>query len=120
MFVAFLKLRINNGFLIKFIKLVSPLTLGVYLIHEHYELRMLLWNTVRSVVVLPRNLLMPVFALLVTAGLYIVFLFVDFLRTKLFRLLESRAWYINAMKKVDDSAQKISEKLIDRISKIGE
>lgn len=120
LFVAFLKLSIKNAGLIKIIKLVSPLTLGVYLIHEHYELRMLLWNSVVSITALPRNLLTPVYALLVTMVLYAVLLTIDFLRAKLFGLMESTSWYKNAMKNVDDGVHKIGEKLVERIAKIGE
>jgi surface polysaccharide O-acyltransferase-like enzyme len=120
LFVTFLKLRITNRLLIKLIKLVSPLTLGVYLIHEHYELRMLLWNRVVFMAGLPRNILTPVLALLVTVVLYTVLLAVDFVRAKLFGLLESTAWYQNLMKKADNLVSDASEKLLDKIGKIGE
>lgn len=120
LFIAFLKLRIENPVFIKLIKLVSPLTLGVYLIHEHNELRMLLWGKVLQIAALPRNLLTPVYALLVAAVLYIILLFVDYLRAKLFGWLESRSWYKSTMIRIDSAAQKMGEKIVDRIAKLVE
>ena len=46
MFLIFKKIELNKEWLINLLVFLSPLTFGVYLIHDHNNLRVVLWNLI--------------------------------------------------------------------------
>lgn len=118
LFIAFLKLRIRKPFVMKGIVFIAPLTLGVYLISEHTYLRPFFWESVMGAANLPRNTLLPISAVAVSAVLFCGLLAVDFLRAKLFQLLESRVCYKKTMKKIDDVVYTIYDKIFEKLGGI--
>lgn len=98
LFISFLKIRITNRFLTRIIAIISPLTLGVYLIHKHNSLQQILWDNIMEVVAMSRDALMPVKVLLVAFAIFTGLLLIDFVRAKVLGLVESTNWYKRMMK----------------------
>ena len=83
LFVGFLNVRIPSGKLSRSIVRVAPLTLGVYLIHDHPSMRLWLWNAMN----LPSNMATPLFPLTqlgAVLGIYSVSAALDAVRSALF------------------------------------
>ncbi|MCR5674770.1 MAG: acyltransferase [Lachnospiraceae bacterium] len=108
-FSAFRYLKLKEGWLAQAVRFVAPLTFGVYLLHEHREIRdrWLVW--VQDFIgPIPRENV-PLLVLHIIASVIIVFLagiMIDFIRGTMFR------WFIRVMRdtkpgrclrKLDDS-----------------
>lgn len=85
LFLFFLRIRINGKLAKKAILFVSPLTFGVYLIHEQLNLRYLLWDDFLHLNSLADSPFMVPLVLLFCIGVFIAACAVDLLRTWLFR-----------------------------------
>lgn len=79
LFVFFLNINIKNTLLNKIILIISPFTFGVYLIHEHFALRQLLW----SEIIVPLRYVslwyFPLISICIILAIFISCVFIDFL-----------------------------------------
>ena len=98
LFVFFLRKNIRKGKQI--ISVITPLTLGVYLIHDNVRLRKLLWPFTMNLIS------MPFYARALFSVVIIFFgcLIVDYLRSKLFLLIFSASFW-----------KRIDEKIISKL-----
>lgn len=117
-FIAFLKLQVKNRFAIKMIGTCAPLTLGVYAIHEHNALRLPMWNAVMDIVGFSRDVFLPIKAVVLAALLFCIMLGIDFVRAKLFGLLEQRIWYKNMMNRLDNFVLSMGNKLFKKVEDV--
>lgn len=85
LFLFFLRVRIKGRVAEKVILFVSPLTFGVYLIHEQLNLRYLLWTDYLHLDNLTNSPWLVPLVLLTCAGVFAAACIVDLLRTWLFR-----------------------------------
>lgn len=115
LFVAFLKLRIQSDWLKRIIRFVSPLTLGVYLIHDNPRVREVLWQEWFPLSSMERNLLLPLKTISIVLLIFVVCITIDYLRARLFAVLEARIWYKNFLKKIDDIVFGAYERVFGRL-----
>ena len=118
LFIAFLNMRICNRHAIKFIATCAPLTLGVYAIHEHHSLRAPLWDNVMRTFPIEHDILMPIKAIVLAALLMAVMLCIDFVRAKLFALMERSNWYKKMTDKLDVFVVSLGDKLFKKIGDV--
>ncbi len=81
-FQAFRKMQFTDGYLAKWISHAAPLTLGVYLIHDHANIKPWLWN----VLALPQKLQSPFFPMMQIAlvlGIFFACILLDAIRAGL-------------------------------------
>lgn len=95
LFLTAVNFMITNKWLVKVILWFSPLTFGVYLIHMHPQLFLLIWDEILQ----PKKYIDSPFVLLIypamVLGIYISCSFIEFARKKLFYRLEYGAWMGN-------------------------
>ena len=120
LFIAFFNLRINNRHVMKFIGTCAPLTLGVYVIHEHNLLRMPMWDTIMGIVRFEHDILLPLKAILLAALMMGIMFGIDFLRAKLFGLMERSNWYKILMSRIDNFVVAVGDKLFKKIGDVTE
>lgn len=87
LFMIFTKLTITNGFLIKIIKLLAPLTFGVYIIHLSPAVWYYLNNSTKFLLDKPIAV-MVLGIILFTAGIYLSCSLIEYIRFQLFRILK--------------------------------
>ena len=114
LFLAFLRRNIRCKTVAKAISIISPLTLGVYLIHDNVWMRDILWfDLLRTNAIQNDAWLLPRFlgvVVVVFAGCLIV----DLARSLIFMIFEKRRWYCALLRKIDAIPYKIS-KTTDRL-----
>ena len=115
LFVAFLKMRIESECAKHVIKVVAPLTLGVYLIHDNPWVRCVLWKAWFPLGSMERNLLLPLKTLGIVLLIFIVCIAIDYLRAKLFAVWETSKWYKSIMKKIDNTVLVIYDSVFGRL-----
>lgn len=88
-FLSFLLLRDDNipGFLKRSIQFFSPLTLGVYLIHDNELIRNILWDKLTSLYINVISLPFPIFLILSVGGVFLLASFFEKIRQEIFRRL---------------------------------
>ncbi len=88
-FYLFIHLKIKNRVLIKGICAISPYAFGVYLLHEHLDIRYLwpVWLQVKKVSETPWFLLHYMATI---TGIFMLGIGVDWCRNKIFRMVETR------------------------------
>lgn len=87
LFVAFLNLKLKDGFVSKFINLAASASFAVYLIHDHYYMRENMWDKINPWAWLDDWYLLP--AIVVTVlGIYVVCMFIEWIRHFVFRPVE--------------------------------
>lgn len=109
LFIVFLNLKISNKSIGKIIALLSPLTFGVYLIHDEPHLRKLLWGYLD----LPshiHNPYFPLYCLFIVAAIYVICSLVDWCRAALFRY----AGNISSVKTTGDQVERLLHSLSQR------
>ncbi len=77
-FCAFSKIRTNS----RIIKLVSPTTFGIYLLHDSYVGRILIWSILVDFNAIYLSNVFPVLALAIVISIFAVCCILDFLITK--------------------------------------
>lgn len=92
LFMVFINLKITNGRVNKCIALLSPLTLGVYLIHDEPHVRMWLWSTLNPAghAYNPRFIL---FSIVSVVSIYLAASAIDWLRLKFFSAIGAAKWF---------------------------
>lgn len=84
LFLFFINSNITNNFINKIIFFVSPLTFGVYLIHENPIFRNTLWEKINIIAYINSPILIiKVIAIVII--LFIIFILIDFVRLLLFK-----------------------------------
>ena len=101
LFCLFINIKIRNKPMKSVIKIVSPLTLGVYLIHDNPNIRAIIWGKIFIKDTLLSSPLYIVQFIGRVVCVCIVCAFIDYLRTLLFNVFEKRNLYIKAMQKID-------------------
>lgn len=85
LFLLFINLRVKNPHVNWAIKFFAPLTLGVYLLHEHPMVRGWLWQGVQTTE--SHGLKFAVLAVVMIGGVYLAGSLVELLRQKLFKFI---------------------------------
>lgn len=111
LFYGFLKIRIKEGRLAEIIRKLGTLSFGIYLLHEHIDLRSL-WYDILSRVVNPgRKQGIMFFFIELFFCLFILFaagLFIDWMRSVLFQAVGRRlgkTWAGQKLKKLDEEGR---------------
>ena len=105
--LLFLKIEIKNEKVNKVILFLSPLTFGVYLIHEHPIVRAKLWGGVTPFLI-KFSLLKQIAVVLVV---YIICSIIEYIRTILFKPINN---FIEKNKKIDKIDKKFNEVLYEK------
>jgi len=103
LFLFFRTIRIPDGFLSKAILFVSPLTFGIYLIHEHYLLRDL-WITFWKVEDFVKKPYFILHYIGVVLAVFIICGLIEWIRNTLFGLLYRSGagkWFFSLLGKTD-------------------
>ena len=108
LFIGFLNLNIKRTFFKKVIRVVAPLMLGVYLIHDNNHFRGYVWSGLRG---LEPSLFSPFFVIGYALIVFGVCAFLDFIRMALFGVIDKRIWYRKCMDGVDLIPDYIETKL---------
>lgn len=90
LFCGFKNLRINNNFLLKCMKWCTPGTLGVYLFHEQYKLRQIIWIDLLHVDKYYNSFFQFIHLVFVVVVLFGIGIMVDCIRRKIIAGLFSR------------------------------
>ena len=85
MFQAFRGLDVKNHLIEKGVRLIAPLTLAVYLIHEHDHFRSLLWQWLNPGGY-AESPWMVAYVLGCGIGIFCICCLIEWIRSKLFRL----------------------------------
>ena len=109
--LSFLKLKLKSSILIKFVKFVSPLTLGVYLIHDNPLIREVLWKQLFPLRAFERDILLLPKVLGVVVAVFVSGVLIDYIRAKLFSIFETAGWYKRLMNMMDGVIPQITKKL---------
>lgn len=114
--LMFLKIKLNNGLIRKTIQLVTPLTVGVYLIHDNPNIRPIIWDNIFYIGKIRRD----VFLLPKVVGIILIVfcgcILIDFIRKMIFNVFERTGWYKNVMQKLDLVPYKLQEKINKKFS----
>ena len=89
LFIAFLNIKLKDGPVSKGIVLAASASFGVYLIHDHYYIREILWKKINPWAWMDDWYLIPCI-LLTIVGIYVGCMAVELLRQKLCKPLENR------------------------------
>lgn len=111
LFCAFLKLRLHSRWLTKIVQTISPLTLGVYLIHDNPYIRTICWGEWFPLSSFERNLFLPIKTLGAVLLIFVCCIVIEFGRAKLFGFFESCVWYQKVLNAVDNLVVFIDSKL---------
>ena len=98
LFLTFLDLKIMNVQIQKFIKIIAPLTLGVYLIHDNVIARGIVWDGMRYLEPTP---ITPLYVLGYTISIFVLCLIIDKIRLLLFSVINKNSWYISKIQAID-------------------
>lgn len=99
LFLAFQQIKIDNGFMIKLILFVAPLTMGVYLIHDNQSARQIVWQGLHGLQVTP---ILPFVVLGYAAMVFTACLIIEKVRILIFSVLfNNRRWYKALMERLD-------------------
>ena len=110
LFCFFKNLKINNKTINKLVTFLSPLTFGVYLIHENHYIRSLIWNNIPKIY---NNLVIYlIYIIIAVITIYIVCSFVEFLIIKIINLLTSKIFNSKKFKKLNDKCNKIVGEIV--------
>ena len=101
LFIFFLKSEIKCNAAKRVIAIVSPLILGVYLIHVNIYGVDLIWHKILHTELIPDSFLVLPMSVVVVTILMIGCLIIDFGRQCLFSVFQKRDFYRNALKKFD-------------------
>ena len=106
MFLGFKQVNLKNKKTIKLLEIISPLTFGVYLIHDNNIIRRRLWMKYLKIskLVFSEGLLIKL--ILIGLGVYIVCLFIDFARKTIFDAIYKTKLY----GKLDNKLDKLNTK----------
>ena len=113
LFRLFLNLKITNDKVCKIIKFAAPLMIGVYLISDNKLGREYVWQGLTSISEVNPGTLLYVAVYFVL--LFLICIIIEWLRSKLFKLLENSKGYRNLLSIIDTFPSHI----FDRIMKVG-
>lgn len=112
LFVFFVNLKIENRFVLRFIRFFSPATFGVYLIHEQKEIKEILWDVINPSVYTSSALLLP-YLILTVVSLFLICAVIDKLRHGLSRALHIPQLFETVADKLSTVFKNAFEKLLD-------
>ena len=116
MFLTFLNWKLPKLKSSKTLLFLSSSTFGIYLIHDNKYLREILWNEILTPYAYVDKLYLVLYMLCCVLAIFFVSLFIERIRQIIFSPLQKSQWFSNLCLLI---TQKF-EKLIDRISKLGE
>jgi len=108
-FIGFLNIEIKNPVVIKCIKWMAPLTMGVYLIHDNPDMRYVVWKVLFPLGTMERNYFLPIKTFCVVCTIFIVCVLIDFIRLKGFQALERIGLVRRIFSKADEIPEKVYE-----------
>lgn len=115
LFLTFLKHQLYSGILVRLVKFASPLTLGVYLIHDNPLMRDVIWKQLFPLNSMARDMLWIPKTVGSVVTVFVACIMIDFIRAKLFSLIESTSFYKKGMNAID----RIVPRMCDIIEKYG-
>lgn len=107
LFLAFLNMNIKSNAAKKIITFISPLTFGVYLIHESQYVSDFLWSRINADTIKPNGINFAFIAVGIILAVFTVCAIIEFVRQKLFKLI-----------KIDDLINSVSDKIERKIRKL--
>ena len=102
LFISFKRLHINNKIIIKIISFLSPLTLGVYLIHDNPFIRNYIWFRIFRTDQIENDFLLIPKAIGIVLCIFVICIIIDLIRKIFFNIIYKRKWYIKCMNETDD------------------
>lgn len=103
LFLYFTQVEIKNKILIKIIKFFSPLTLGIYLIHEQIGLRRFLWDKISMYIniqyISPKLFVFK--SMFVVFAVFISCALIDWICSKLFQKIENTNYFKVVCSKIE-------------------
>ncbi|MBD5494142.1 MAG: acyltransferase [Lachnospiraceae bacterium] len=106
LFVGFLGIKIRPGRISDLILLMGSTAIGVYLIHEHYYIRIALWDTIKPWSWLYQWYMLPKIVLTVL-GIYVVCSALELMRRLIFRPLDKSKRLHEFCEKIDMKLEKL-------------
>lgn len=107
-FLAFLCMEIKPLWLRKLIVFLSPLTFGIYLIHDQEFVRKFIWQHLFHPQKFTDSYCLIPYLLLISICIFIVCVFLELIRTKLFGFLGIHKICRSAAEKIDCAVQKFT------------
>lgn len=107
LFCAFLPLDLSKMRQLKLITSSSKTTLGIYLIHGGPYTSHLIWSFMFSVLSIDASLSYPFKVILVSIILYSVCLCIDFIRNRVFLILENSTWFCSLTDKLEKKLKEL-------------
>ena len=114
LFMLFLNMIINNNIFNKIIAFLSPLTLGVYLIHQNQYVSTIIWQKLQVSSQLPNHYFI-LFAIMSIIAIYITCSMIDWFRIKLFGIIGRTRWFGNFYGTISKLVLKITERYTKKI-----
>lgn len=111
-FGAFLAMDIPEQ---RFLSGAARLTLGVYLLHGGPYTSTAIWEKVFALCGIESNFLYVPLVLLASAGLFLVCLALEWLRSRLFLLWEDSAWYGRCMQRLDGGVERLGDRICEKM-----
>ncbi len=112
LFYGFSRLKIKEGWMAGVIRKVGALSFGVYLLHEHVDLRDRWYEWIRTIINPGKEKGMIFFLWELVCSMIILFMagvVIDWLRSKLFRLfgaMSRKTWFYKKLKEMDGAFAK--------------
>jgi len=108
LFILFLNIVINNNIVNKIIAFLSPLTLGVYLIHQNQYISTIIWEELQVSNHLYSGYFI-LFAIMSVLAIYFICSTIDWFRLKLFGIIGRTKWF--------NYVHRISSRLVSKATK---
>lgn len=86
-FLAFKKIKLHNELIGKILVFLSPLTFGIYLIHDHNNFRVVLWEMIRPEQYVD-SLFLWVYLMIMVPLIYVGCGLIEYLRMKIFLIMK--------------------------------
>lgn len=113
LFLAFKELNIKSVRLSKLIVFVSALTFGVYLIHDHNDIRSLLWNKIFPSLEWVSSPFMILWIFAASAVVFVACLLLEYVRKLIWKLLRID----HLLELIGEKLTVLWQKLVDRLFK---
>jgi len=110
-FIIFLNINIKSPVLCKLISFLTPLVFGVYIIHDNQFIRSVLWGFVNMPYHM-HNVYFPLYLLVVVVAIFILCVFIEWGRQRLFALIGYEAYLIKKCENVSSKLDRLLDKCL--------
>lgn len=116
LFLAFLRSNISNQAACKAISFLSPLTFGVYLLHDNPYMRNIVWSGINEYVLPYSDAMILVRWAGYVLALFMACLLIDYIRTILFNPLYKSGCVKKALDKIDEVPRRVFERINAKVA----